>query len=200
MKTTKTAIGVLVASVLLAPLVGCAKKPETSSDQPSSKSEPNSPPSAAATSLASSPNSPAKVEKKVEVDDNTVWQKKADEVRATFVSLQQACKANDIEACLGFYDEETHKAADGRDLSVDERRQRRRERLAKEPGILQEIANAKVESIAVDTSQAEKVRSTLGAEIKGTMMLVRTTGRAFLFHETAEGWKLFTVAPADYFR
>ena len=134
------------------------------------------------------------------MDNDVVLQKMADEVRATFATLQQACKANDIEAYLGFWDEETHKAADGRDLSLDERRQRRRERLAKEPGILQEIADAKVESIAVDTSQAEKVRSTLGAEIKGTMMLVRTSGRAFLFHETAEGWKLFTVAPADYFR
>ena len=69
-----------------------------------------------------------------------------------------------------------------------------------DPGYDQEIANLKIESITVDTSQAEKIENMFGVEIKGTTMLVRTNGRALLFHETAKGWKLFTIAPPEYFR
>ena len=65
---------------------------------------------------------------------------------------------------------------------------------------MREIANAGIESITVDTSQAEKMKALLGVEIKGTMLLVRTTGLAYLFHETDKGWKLFTMAPSEYFR
>jgi len=127
-------------------------------------------------------------------------QKQVDEVRKTFTSLQGVCKANDIEGYLDSWDYETKMAIDGRDLSLDERRERTRKYLTRRPGTLQEIANAKIESITVDTSQAEKMEILFGVEIKGTMMLVRTNGRAFLFHETAKGWKLFTIAPPEYFR
>ena len=32
------------------------------------------------------------------------------------------------------------------------------------------------------------------------MMRVRTDGRALLFHETDQGWKFFSIGPADYYR
>jgi len=116
--------------------------------------------------------------------------------------LQDACKANDIDGYLDFWDDETKMAVEKmvRDLDIDERRERRRKSLKEKPGILQEIANLKIESITVDTSQAEKIENMFGVEIKGTTMLVRTNGRALLFHETAKGWKLFTIAPPEYFR
>ena len=123
-----------------------------------------------------------------------------DEVRRTFLSLQEVCKANDVDGYLGFWDDETKKAIDGRDLDLDERRERRRESLTKRPGTLEEIADARIESITVDTSQAEKIAMLSGTEIEGTMMLVHTSGPALLFHETAQGWKLFTRASPEYFR
>ena len=86
------------------------------------------------------------------------------------------------------------------DLDVDTRRERRCESLKKKPGILEEIANLKIESITVDTNQTERIEMSAGVEIKGTMILVRTNGRALLFHETAKGWKLFTIGPPGYFR
>ena len=124
--------------------------------------------------------------------------KQVEEVRKTFISLQEVCKANDIEGYLDFWDDET-KLLDGRDLSLEERRERRRKSLTSRPVVFLEIVNAKIRSITVETSQAEKLKALYGGEIKGTMMLVRTSIRAYLFHETDKGWKLFTIAPLEYF-
>jgi hypothetical protein len=123
--------------------------------------------------------------------------KQVDEVRRTFLALQQVCKANDVDRYLYFSDYETKMATDGRDLDLDQRRQRTRQSLARRPQTLQEIANAKIESITVDYWEPEKIEVVHGAEIKGTMMLVRTTGlhlRVHLrFHQTPNGWKLYNM-------
>ena len=124
-------------------------------------------------------------------------QKQADEVRTTFMVLQQVCKANDVDRYLYFWDDETKKAIDGRDLDIDQRRQRRRQSLTRRPQTLQEIADAKIESITVDYWEPEKIEAVHGVEIKGTMMLVRTTGLHFRFdlqfHQTPNGWKLWNM-------
>ncbi len=124
-------------------------------------------------------------------------QKQADEVRTTFMALQQVCKANYVDGYLDFWDYETKKAIDGRDLDLDQRRQRTRQSLARRPETLQEIASAKIESITVDYWEPENIEAVLGVEIKGTMMLVGTTGlhlRFHLrFHQTPNGWKLWNI-------
>ncbi|MHC4477291.1 MAG: hypothetical protein ACYTEL_16715 [Planctomycetota bacterium] len=120
-------------------------------------------------------------------------QKQVDEVRAAFLSLQRLCKANDVEGYLDFWDYETRKAVDGRDLDIDQRRERRRQSLTKRPQTLQQIAGAKIESITVDYWKVESLQLLLGVEIEGTMMRVRTNGLDLWFHETAKAWKLFNV-------
>jgi len=209
MKISEVIIYVLAVSVLFTSLWGCAKKEDMSKEESETNSESKSQSSTddnqiiksgETTSQASTPDTPAKAEKEVGKDDDDRLQKQVDEVRRAFISLQEACKANDIDGYLDFWDYETKKAVDGRDLDLDERRENRRKSLTKRPGTLQEIANLKIESITVDTSQAEKIENMFGVEIKGTTMLVRTNGRALLFHETAKGWKLFTIAPPEYFR
>ena len=178
MRICKIIIYVSAVSVLFTSLSGCAKKEDRSKEEADANAESNS------QSLA---------------DDEEGLQRQVDEVRRAFLSLQQVCEANDVDGYLAFWDDETKIAVDGRDLDVDERRERRRQSLTKKPGMLEEIANAKIASITVDTSQAEKIRITFGVEIEGAMMLVRTDGDAFLFHETADGWKLFTRASPGYF-
>ncbi|MHC4167443.1 MAG: hypothetical protein ACYSWQ_10835 [Planctomycetota bacterium] len=204
MKTTRIIILVLSASILSTSLWSCAKK-----EQPDTDSEPNSQSSTddsqivkpvETTSQASTPDIPAKADKEVGKDSDEELQRQIGEVRKAFISLQDICKANDIDGYTAFWDDETKMVVDGRDLDVAERRENRRKSLTKSPGRLHEIANAKIESITVDTSQAKKIEDFWGVKVEGTLMLVRTDGRAYLFHETAAGWKLFTVAPADYFR
>lgn len=195
MKISKIIIYVLAVSVLFTSLWGCAKKEDMSQEEADTNSESNS-----QSSIPTTEDIPAKAEKEVRKGGAEGLQKQVDEVRKTFMSLQEVCKANDIEGYLDSWDYETKMAIDGRDLSLDERRERKRKSLTERPGTLQEIANAKIESITVDTSQAEKMEILFGVEIKGTTMLVRTNGRAFLFHETAKGWKLFTIASPEYFR
>lgn len=195
MKISKIIIYVLAVSVLFTSLCGCAKKEDRSKEETDTNSESNS-----QSSIPTTEDIPAKAEKQVGKGGAEGLQKQVDEVRKTFMSLQEVCKANDIDGYLDFWDYETKMAVDGRDLDLDERRDVKRKSLTKRPGILQEIANAKIESITVDTSQAEKIEILFGADIKGTMMLVRTNGRAFLFHKTAKGWKLFTIASPEYFR
>jgi len=117
-------------------------------------------------------------------------QRQAEEVRTTFLSLQQACKANDIDGYLDFWDDESKKAIDPRSRNLDQIRQRRRESLKKRPGTLEQIASAKVKSITPDYWEAELIKKLFGVEIKGSMMLVRTTSEDLLFHETTNGWKL----------
>ncbi len=208
MRISTIIMHVLAVSVFSASLGGCAKKEDRSKGEFDANAASNSQSSTAArqvvqpgemTSQTSTPELPAEPEKDVARDVEGGLQKQIDEVRRAFVSLQEVCKANDVDGYLAFWDDETKKAIDGRDLNLEERRERRRESLAKRPGALEEIANATIESIAVDTSQAEKL-ATLGVQIEGTMMLVRTNGPALLFHETAQGWKLFTRAPGEYFR
>jgi hypothetical protein len=209
MKVSKIIIYVLAVSVLFVSLWGCARKEDEPKEESDTKSESygQSPTdegqvikSEEATSQASTKDIPAKVEKRAGQDGDEQLQKQADEVRKTFISLQEVCKANDVDGYLDFWDEETKMAVDGRDMDLDARRERRRESLTKKPGTLQEIANLKIESITVDTSQVERIEMGSGVEIKGTMMLVRANGRALLFHETAKGWKLFTIGPPEYFR
>ncbi|NLZ05418.1 MAG: hypothetical protein GXY19_09625 [Phycisphaerae bacterium] len=126
--------------------------------------------------------------------------KQIKEVRAAFLSLQQICKANNIDGYAAFWDDKTKEQIDGRDLTVAQRQERRRQRLLEKPGDLQEIAKATIESIEVNTSQAEKLESFHGQKVEGTMIVVFTDGPALLFHETADGWKLFTLSTGDYFR
>jgi hypothetical protein len=201
-------ISVLAVSVLFVALLGCAKKENRSREESGTDLEPDSQSAAndsqiiksrEITSQASTADIPARPEDEVAEEGEGGLARHVDEVRRTFLSLQQVCEANDVDGYLAFWDDETKMAVDGRDLDVDERRERRRQSLTKKPGMLEKIANAKMESIAVDTSQAEKIERTFGVEVKGTMMLVRTSGDAFLFHETADGWKLFTIASPGYF-
>lgn len=126
--------------------------------------------------------------------------KQIEEVRAAFLSLQQICKANDIDGYVAFWDDKTKEQTDGRDLTVAQRQQRRRERTVEKPGALEKIANATIESIEVNTTQAEGMERTFGRKVEGTMIVVFTDGPALLFHETADGWKLFTLSTGDYFR
>jgi hypothetical protein len=187
MKVRKIIIYVVVVSVLFGSLCGCRGKDERSEQETEPNTESNSPSSKDVSPVIEPVPDPEGLKKQVE------------EVRKTFMSLQKVCRANDIEGYLDSWDYET-KMADGRDLSLDERRDRTRKSLTRRPGTLREIANAEIKSITVDTSQAEKMKALLGVEIRRTMMLVRTTGLAYLFHETDKGWKLFTMAPSKYFR
>ena len=209
MKTRKVILYVLAVSLLFTSPWGCAKKEEGPKEESDTNAASNSPSSMAGreivqpggtTPQAPTLELPAEPEKEVAGGDEDELQKQMDEVRRTFLSLQEVCKANDVDGYLGFWDDETKKAIDGRDLDLDERRERRRESLTKRPGTLEEIADARIESITVDTSQAEKIAMLSGTEIEGTMMLVHTSGPALLFHETAQGWKLFTRASPEYFR
>jgi hypothetical protein len=203
MKTGRIIVYVLAVSVLFISLWSCAKKedrPKEEYDSQSSTNDSQITKSGGAASQTSSPDIPAIAEKEVRNDNDERLQKQVDEVRKTFISLQDVCKANNIDGYLDFWDDETKMAVDGQGLNLDERRERRRKSLVKTPGILQEIANVKTESITVDISEAEKIQDLYGVEIKGTMMLVRTSGRAFLFHETAKGWKLWNTAPPGYYR
>jgi len=205
MKINKIIIYVLAVSVLFTSLWGCAKKEDRSKEESDTNAASNSQLSTDDSQIIksgqiSTPDIPAKVEKEAMKNNDEKLQKQVDEVRRTFVSLQEVCRANDVDGYLDFWDDETKKEVDGRDLDLNERRERRRKSLTERPGTLQEIANAKIESITVDTSQAEKIATLFGTEIEGTMMLVRTNGPALLFHETAKGWKLFTIAPPEYFR
>ncbi len=176
---------VVAVSVISLSPSGCAKKGEQSAEEPAARSEPDS--------QAPAGKPAAKAEKEGP-------QKQMDDVRAAFLSLQQVCKAKDVDGYVNFWDDETKVGVDGRNLTLDERREGRRKSLIEKPGALEEIAKATIESIAVDTSQAQKMESLWGVKIKGTMMLVRTDGADFLFHETAQGWKLFTKASRGYFR
>lgn len=187
MKVSKIIVYMLAVSVLFGSMCGCGGK----EDRPEEETEPNT----ESKSPSSTDVSPAIKP----VPDPEGLQKQVDEVRKTFISLQEVCKANDIEGYLDFWDDET-KMLDGRDLSLEERRERRRKSLTKRPVAFLEIANAKIESITVNTREVERSETLYGAEIKGTMMLVRTTIRAYLFHETDKGWKLFTVSSPEYFR
>jgi len=188
----KYLIYIMLVSVLFSSQWGCAKKEDK--EETDSSVESKSP-----SSQPSTEDITAKAEKEVGKGGAEVLQKQVGQVRRTFISLQEVCRANDIEGYLDSWDYET-KMADGRDLSLDERRERTRKSLTRRPGTLREIANAKIKSITVDTSQSEKIEALFGREIKGTMMLVRTTRLAYLFHETDKGWKLFTIGPSEYFR
>ncbi len=209
MEVSKIIIYVLAVSVLFASLWGCARKEDRSEEGSEAKSESYDQSSTddsqvvkseEVTSEVTKQEIPAKDEKEMGQDSDGKLQKQVEEVRKTFISLQEVCRANDVDGYLDFWDDETKIAVDGRDMDIEERRERRRESLTKRPGMLQEIASAKIESITIDTSQAEKLEGSFGVEIKGAMMLVRTGSRDFLFHETDKGWKLFTVAGPGYFR
>ena len=209
MKVSKIIIYFLAVSVLSTSLLGCARKEDRPKEESEAKAESNSESPMddgqfikpeEATSEATTQEIPVKDEKVMGKHGDEQLQKQVEEVRRAFVSLQEVCEANDVDGYLDLWDDETKMAVDGRDLDVDARRERRRKSLAKKPGMLQEIANLTIESIAVDTSQAEKVKEFFGTEIKGIMMLVRTSSRDFLFHETVKGWKLFTIAGPGYFR
>ena len=193
MKVRTVIIYFAVVSVLFGTLCGCGGKEERVEEESEAGQESASPPSTDVNEIIE----PGEITKETEKGDAERLQ--IEEVRSTFVSLKKVCEANDIEGYLDFWDYETKKV-DGRDLSVEERRELKRKSLTGRPGTLRDIANAKIEYIRVDTSQAEKMKALSGTEIEGTMMLVHTTGPAYLFHETDKGWKLFTIAPSEYFR
>ena len=154
MKVSRIIIYVLAVSVLFTSLLGCAKKEDKPKEESEAIAESNGQSSAddgqvikseEVTSEASTQEIPAKDEKVMGQDSDEQLQKQVEEVRKTFLSLQEVCKANDIEGYLDFWDDETKKAVDGRDLVVDKRREQRRESLTKKPGLLQEIANLLME-------------------------------------------------------
>ncbi|MHC4656284.1 MAG: hypothetical protein ACYS91_14895 [Planctomycetota bacterium] len=187
MKVREVIIYVVAVSVLFGSLCGCGGK----DDRPEEEADPNVESRSPSTTSVTPAVKPA--------TDAERLKRQIVEVRRTFLSLQEVCRANDIEGYLDFWDDET-KMLDGRDLSLEERRELRRKILKDRPKTFREIAYAEVKSITVDTSQAEKLENIYGVEIKGTMMLVRTNSRALLFHETDKGWKLFTLASPEYFR
>jgi len=184
-RTTRTIVYVVAVAAVCISLSGCGKKEDRSASEPATGSEPNR-------------QAPAE-KPAAQVEDQSL-SRQIDEVRAAFLALQQVCRAKDVGGYVNFWDDETKVGVDGRSLTLDERREGRRKSLIEKPGVLEEIAQAKIESIAVDTSQAEKMESLWGVKIKGTMMLVRTDGADFLFHETPQEWKLFTKASRGYFR
>ena len=179
-------------------LWGCGK-PE---DQTGEEAEPNSVQSEAATTNSGQPAATPTASEAVSAVARHPGgsEDPIEQVRATFLSLQQICKANDLDGYVAFWDDETKKEIDGRELTVAQRQEQRRQRLLEKPGDLQEIANATIQSIEVNTSQAEKLEQLFGREVEGAMIVVFTDGPALLFHETADGWKLFTKSTGSYFR
>lgn len=121
-------ISVLAVSVLFVALLGCAKKENRSREESSTNSEPDAQSAAEInkskeiTSQASTADIPARPEDAVAEDDEEGLGRQVDEVRMVFLSLQQVCKANDIDGYLAVWDDETKMVVDGRDLDVDERR------------------------------------------------------------------------------
>ena len=135
MKISKIIIYVLAVSVLFISLWSCAKKEDRSKEESDTNSQSNNQSSiddsqiiksGETASQAYTPDIPVKAEKEVRKDHEEVLQKQVDEVRKTFISLQKVCKANDIDGYLDFWDDETKKVVDGRDLDLHERRERRR--------------------------------------------------------------------------
>jgi hypothetical protein len=201
MRVHRVIVHIVIVSAVSALLWGCAKQDDATPDEPGVDSV-QSTSSAANGGQVTRPGrtAPESTPPAGAAADTSGLQKQIDEVRAAFVSLQQVCKAGDIDGYVAFWDDETKKEIDGRDMDVAQRRQQRRESLLKRPETLPGIANAKIESIAVDTTQAERTEKVLGVEVEGTMMVVFTDGPALLFHETADGWKLFTLSTPEYFR
>lgn len=200
MRTTGVIACVGIALAIPFLLWGCGKPDDQTTEETgtdSVQSEPLAPDSEQQTGTA--PASGAASATAQTGGDTGKLDKQVEEVRAAFLSLQQICEANDIDGYVAFWDDETKKETDGRDLTVAQRQQRRRERTVEKPGALEEIANATIESIEVNTSQAEGMEH-FGQKVEGTMMVVFTDGPALMFHETADGWKLFTLSTSDYFR
>jgi len=200
-RTTRIIASVGIALAVSFLLWGCGKPDDQTmeeTDADSVQSEPLAGNSEQQT--ATPPVSDAASATKQTGDDIAQLDKQIEEVRAAFLSLQQICKANDVNGYVAFWDDETHKEIDGRDLTVAQRRERRHQRLVEKPGDLDEIAIAAIESIEVNTSQAEKLEQLYGRRVEGDMIVVFTDGPALLFHETADGWKLFTKSTSSYFR
>lgn len=195
MKNDRIVCSVLAIALVLALFSGCAKKEDGPQEQSDTNSESSSRSSTVAhqgneheaatpkTSTADAPGETGNAEDRL--------QKQQDEVRQAFVSLQQACKAKDIDTCIAFWDDETKMAIEPRDLDVNERRARRRNNW--KPERYQKIADAKIESITIDTSKAESIKHFFGVDLEGTMMLVHTDGPDLFFHETDKGWKLYST-------
>ena len=200
MKISKIIIYVVAVSILFTSLGGCTKKEDAASEESDTISESNGQSLTDDSQISES----GKTTSQVDIpDDEARLEEQVDEVREVFMSLQEVCKADDIEGYLDFWDDETKMAVDNHvretSLGLDERRENRRKLLAKKPGTLQEIANLKIESITVNTREVEKIETVFGVEIEGTMMLVETNGKSLLFHETAKGWKLFSINMPKYF-
>ena len=119
-------LAIWLSIVLLLPFGSCAKKKEdTTQKQSDTNSESSSQSSTGAnqsveTEVASTQTSTTDIPNETENAGDRL-QKQQDEVRQAFISLQKVCKMNDIEGYLDLWDFET-KMADGRDISLDERR------------------------------------------------------------------------------
>ena len=201
MSVARTIAHVVAVSALCALPWGCAKQDDTTPDESSVNSAQSTPSPADGSQVTAPGQTTPEATPSAGADAGaSVLQKQKDKVRAAFLALQQICQAGDIDGYVAFWDDETKKVIDGRDLDIAARRRRRRDSLLKKPETLPEIANAEIESIAVNTSQAEGIEKTLGVAVEGTMMVVFTDGPALLFHETANGWRLFTKSTPDYFR
>ena len=184
---------VLVLSLLAALACGCAKQDEESDTNPETSSQSSAVDRQADESeVVTEERSAPSVPEDAETADDKL-RKQREEVRQAFISLQEACKANDIDKYVASWDDETKMATDGRDLTLDQRRARRREAVMEKPERLQRFVNLTIESITLDTSKAESLKSQSGIDLEGTMMLVRTSGSDLFFHETAKGWKLYSV-------
>ncbi len=196
MRVPRSIVSIVALAAISSLLWGCAKKDDGTTADPGTDSAHSMPSAANSGRTASERAAPT-----TEGDTNAnASQKQIEEVRTAFLALQQICKANDIDGYVAFWDDETHKEIDGRDLTVAQRQERRRQRLLEKPGDLQEIAKARIESIEVNTSQAEKLEQLYGRKVEGAMIVVVTDKPALLFHETADGWKLFTKSTSSYFR
>ena len=201
MRVRRAIIHILIVSTVAALLWGCDKQDDTAPDESGVDSAQSTPAPADGGQVTMPEESASEATPPTEAGaEMSGLQKQTDEVRAAFLSLQQICQAGDIDGYVAFWDDEAKIKIDGRDMDVAQRRQRRRESLLKRPETLPQIASAKIESIAVNTSQAEGIEKTLGVKVEGTMMVVFTDGPALLFHETTDGWKLFTKSTAEYFR
>ena len=110
-----------------------------------------------------------------------------------FSHCSRSAKADDIDGYLDLKDLETHVAADPRHRTLDQMREQKRSTLMEKRDIFQKIANAKIESVTVDTCKAEGLKTVLGFDLKGTVILVRTDGPDLFFHETENGWKLNSI-------
>lgn len=113
------------------------------------------------------------------------------EARNAFLNYQQLCRNQDIDGIMKAYDLELiEKASEAMGWDPSQMETRLRESLMKYPAVLKVIANLPIESITVDTTQAEVVKKQLDIIIEEPVMAVKSGKWTWHFHRTATGWKI----------